>query len=136
MAIPLSIALVISYTVSAAVLAAASASISTPVRQCADTVARMRMDPSTGSAFTVTEWQHIGTHEWQMRIEMRVVSAWIQELATQHVYLLLIGATAWAGQCMQEAARREAFWQTVLLDKAHRELARKAEADVQQARVP
>ena len=34
------------------------------------------------------------------------------------------------------AARREAFWQTVLLDKAHRELARKAEADVQQARVP
>ena len=71
-----------------------------------------------------------------MRIEMRVVSAWIQELATQHVYLLLIGATAWAGQCMQEAARREAFWQTVLLDKAHRELARKAEADVQQARVP
>ena len=88
------------------------------------------------SAFTVTEWQHVGTHEWQMRIEMRVVSAWIQELATQHVYLLLIGATAWAGQCMQEAARREAFWQTVLLDKAHRELARKAEADVQQARVP
>ena len=59
------------------------------------------------SAFTVTEWQHVGTHEWQMRIEMRVVSAWIQELATQHVYLLLIGATAWAGNaCRRLPAAR------------------------------